>query len=284
MEMMEVFAVEWIDELIQRALEEDIGDGDVTTQAIVDAGKSAKAVWIAKQSGIIAGLNIAKRVFEHLDKNILWKSKLHDGDSITAGVVIAEIEGSCRTILTGERVALNFAQRMSGIATKTAEMNRILDGYPAKILDTRKTVPGLRLLDKAAVKAGGGTNHRMGLYDMAMIKDNHIHAAGSITVAIENVRSHNPGLKIEVETTSLAEVEEAVEAGAHIIMLDNMDIETMRKAVLLIGNRAKTEASGNITADRIIEVAETGVDYISIGALTHSAAAFDISQQLTEMF
>lgn len=282
--MMEVFAVEWIDELIQRALEEDIGDGDVTTQAIVDAGKSAKAVWIAKQSGIIAGLNIAKRVFEHLDKNILWKSKLHDGDSITAGVVIAEIEGSCRTILTGERVALNFAQRMSGIATKTAEMNRILDGYPTKILDTRKTVPGLRLLDKAAVKAGGGTNHRMGLYDMAMIKDNHIHAAGSITVAIENVRSHNPGLKIEVETTSLAEVEEAVEAGAHIIMLDNMDIETMRKAVLLIGNRAKTEASGNITADRIIEVAETGVDYISIGALTHSAAAFDISQQLTEMF
>ncbi|TVP99908.1 MAG: carboxylating nicotinate-nucleotide diphosphorylase [Balneolaceae bacterium] len=281
---MEVFAVEWIDELIQRALEEDIGDGDVTTQAIVDAGKSAKAVWIAKQSGIIAGLNIAKRVFEHLDKNILWKSKLHDGDSITAGVVIAEIEGSCRTILTGERVALNFAQRMSGIATKTAEMNRILDGYPTKILDTRKTVPGLRLLDKAAVKAGGGTNHRMGLYDMAMIKDNHIHAAGSITVAIENVRSHNPGLKIEVETTSLAEVEEAVEAGAHIIMLDNMDIETMRKAVLLIGNRAKTEASGNIMADRIIEVAETGVDYISIGALTHSAAAFDISQQLTEMF
>jgi nicotinate-nucleotide pyrophosphorylase (carboxylating) len=284
MEMMGVFAVEWIDELIQRALEEDIGDGDVTTQAIVGIEKSAKAVWIAKQSGTIAGLNIAKRVFEHLDKNILWKSKLHDGDSITAGVVIAEIEGSCRAILTGERVALNFAQRMSGIATKTAEMNRILDGYPAKILDTRKTVPGLRLLDKAAVKAGGGTNHRMGLYDMALIKDNHKHAAGSITIAIENVRSQNPGLKIEVETTSLAEAEEAVEAGAHIIMLDNMDTKTMRKAVLLIGNRAKTEASGNITADRIIEVAETGVDYISIGALTHSAAAFDISQQLTEIY
>jgi nicotinate-nucleotide pyrophosphorylase (carboxylating) len=282
--MMDMFAPEWLDKMISRSLIEDIGDGDVTTQAIIDAEKMAKAVWIAKQSGIIAGLNIAKRVFEHLDKDILWETNLHDGDSVSAGDVFVKIEGNCRAILTGERTALNFAQRMSGIATKTAEMVRILDGYPAKILDTRKTIPGMRLLDKAAVKAGGGTNHRMGLYDMAMIKDNHKQAAGSITFAIENIRSYNPGLIIEVETTSLAEVQEAVEAGAHMIMLDNMDTETMRKAVQHIGNRAKTEASGNITADRLIEVAETGVDFISVGALTHSVAAFDISQQLTEIF
>jgi nicotinate-nucleotide pyrophosphorylase (carboxylating) len=272
------------DEIIERALREDIREGDVTTKAVIDAGKQARAIWMAKQNGIIAGLTIAENVFRHLDTQIIWKPSVSDGDSVSKGDVFVEFEGDCQAVLTAERVALNFAQRMSGIATKTAEMVRALNGYPAKILDTRKTVPGLRLLDKYAVKAGGGTNHRMGLFDMAMIKENHIRAAGTIEKAVESVRSLNPGMKIEVETTTLEEVEEALRAGADIIMLDNMDTEMMRNALEIIGKRAQTEASGNMSLERLKETAETGVDFISVGALTHSVQAFDISQQITEIF
>lgn len=280
----EVSDKEWLDDLIDVALAEDIGSGDVTTDAIIDDQKKAKAVWVAKQDGVVAGLDAAKFVFQKLDEDIDWSPLFDDGDSVKKGDEIVEFTGNCRAILTAERTALNIAQRMSGIATKTSEMGRQLDGFSTKILDTRKTVPGLRKLDKMAVKAGGGTNHRMGLYDLAMVKDNHIQAAGSILTAVERVRSANPEVKIEVETTNIGEVEEALDAGADIIMLDNMSIEQMREAVKKISNRAETEASGNITQNSIREVAETGVNFISIGALTHSVKAFDISQRITEIF
>lgn len=272
-----------IDDLIERALTEDIGAGDITTDAIIGEDRKAQAVWVAKQSGIVAGLFVAERVFQRLDKDFKWMPNVNEGDRIAGGDVLVEMEGTCRAVLTAERVALNFVQRMSGIATKTAAMVKMLEGYPAKILDTRKTIPGFRFLDKYAVKAGGGSNHRNGLYDMVMIKENHIRAAGSIERALELVHRQAPGIKIEVETTTLGEVEEALQAGADIIMLDNMSTETMRQAVIMINKRAKTEASGNMTIGRLAEVAGTGVDYISVGALTHSAEAFDISQQIKEI-
>ncbi len=275
---------QWLEDIIEAAIAEDIGSGDVTTNAIIDDQKTAKAVWLAKQDGIIAGLDIAKKVFHKLDKNLEWNPLFKDGDEVRNREALVEIKGRCRALLTAERVALNFAQRMSGIATKTAEMVRLLEGLPTKILDTRKTVPGLRMFDKLAVEAGGGVNHRMGLYDMAMIKDNHIVAAGSITEAVKRVRNSRPDVKIEVETTTADQIDEALRAGADMIMFDNMTTEQMRKAVQQVANRAKTEASGNINSDTLRQVAETGVDYISMGALTHSVKAFDISQQLIEIF
>jgi nicotinate-nucleotide pyrophosphorylase (carboxylating) len=284
MSEMNIIDETWLDETIERALREDIRDGDVTTDAIIDGDKRARAVWLAKQYGIISGLKVAQRVFRKLDQQVIWKPFFSDGDSVEKGAKLVEFEGSCRALLTAERVALNFAQRMSGIATKTSQMVQTLQGSAAKILDTRKTVPGLRQLDKYAVHSGGGTNHRMGLFDMAMIKDNHIRAAGSIEIAVERVRSLNPGVKIEVETTSLDQVDEAIEAGADIIMLDNMETEMMHEAVKRINKRAETEASGNMSLERLNETAKTGVDYISAGALTHSVEAFDISQQIKEIF
>lgn len=280
----EVSNQEWLDDLIDVALAEDIGGGDVTTEAVIDDQKKAKAVWVAKQAGIIAGLQIAQRVFEKLDENIEWHPFFNDGDEVRTGEAVVEFSGNCRAVLIAERTALNFAQRMSGIATKTNEIVRELEGFSTKILDTRKTVPGLRKLDKIAVKAGGGVNHRMGLYDLAMIKDNHIQAAGSISKAVERVRAKNPDIRIEVETTNLEEVDEALKSGADIIMLDNMSVEMMTKAVERIGTRAETEASGNITSKTIREVAGTGVNFISVGALTHSVQAFDISQRIKEIF
>ncbi|WP_234569669.1 carboxylating nicotinate-nucleotide diphosphorylase [Rhodohalobacter sp. 614A] len=280
----EVSNQKWLDDLIDVALAEDIGGGDVTTEAVIDDQKKTKAVWVAKQAGIIAGLQIAQRVFEKLDENIEWHPFFNGGDEVRTGETVVEFSGNCRAVLIAERTALNFAQRMSGIATKTNEIVRELKGFPAKILDTRKTVPGLRKLDKIAVKAGGGVNHRMGLYDLAMIKDNHIQAAGSISKAVERVRAKNPDIRIEVETTNLEEVDEALKSGADIIMLDNMSVEMMTKAVERIGTRAETEASGNITSKTIREVAGTGVNFISVGALTHSVQAFDISQRIKEIF
>lgn len=280
----EVSDKEWLDDLIDVALAEDIGSGDVTTDAIIGDQKKAKAVWVAKQDGVVAGLDAAKFVFQKLDENIEWNSIFKNGDPIENGDIMVEFQGNCRAILTAERTALNIAQRMSGIATKTAELIQALDGYSTKILDTRKTVPGLRSLDKRAVKAGGGTNHRMGLYDLAMIKDNHIQVAGSITKAVDLVRSANPEIKIEVETTNIDQVEEALDAGADIIMLDNMSLDQMHEAVQKIRDRAETEASGNITHKNIREVAETGVNFISVGALTHSVKAFDISQRIAKIF
>lgn len=284
MKEVEVPVEEWLDDLIHVALAEDVGSGDVTTDSIIDKEKQAKAIWVTKENGTVAGLDIAKHVFQFLDEDLSWNLKYQDGDQVQKGETIVEFSGNCRAILTAERTALNIAQRMSGIATKTTELVQALDGFSTKILDTRKTVPGLRKLDKMAVKAGGGTNHRMGLYDLAMIKDNHIEVAGSITKAVERVRSNHADIKIEVETTNLDQVQEALDAGADIIMLDNMSIDQMCKAVEIIGNRAETEASGNITHDNIREVAETGVNFISVGALTHSVKAFDISQRITEIF
>ncbi len=269
--------------LIGLAIHEDVGPGDITTDSLVPSGMKKHACMVAKAGGVIAGLEVAEMVFRRFDPDLVWKPLVNDGNKVTRGDLIVEFSGNYRALLTGERTALNFLQRMSGIATAANEYVTILEGFHTKILDTRKTLPGFRLLDKYAVKTGGAVNHRIGLFDMVMIKDNHIAVAGGITRAVEAIRHHiKPGIEIEVETTSLEEVEEALAAGAGIIMLDNMDNETMARAVTLINGRAKTEASGNMTAERLLEVAQTGVDYISVGVLTHSVKALDISQRIRE--
>ncbi len=234
-----------------------------------------------KDNGVVAGLEVAEMVFRQLDDQLEWKPLINDGDKVKKGEVIVEFSTSFRALLTGERTALNFLQRMSGIATIVSQYVSALNNSKTKILDTRKTLPGFRLLDKYAVRAGGAVNHRMGLYDMVMIKDNHIAVSGGILPAVKSIRSGiDRNVPVEVETASIKEVEEAVKAGADIIMLDNMDTATMARAVRIIGGKAKTEASGNMTMDRIAEVAATGVDYISVGALTHSVKALDISQEI----
>lgn len=276
---------ELVDRLIDLAIDEDVATGDITTDSIVPESAKAVATMTAKADGIISGLPIVEKVFRRFQPDIVFSPQLHDGDPVRKGDAILKIEGSYPALLKAERTALNFFQRMSGIATETARYVAELKGTRTKLLDTRKTAPGMRVTDKMAVKDGGGTNHRMGLYDMAMIKDNHIKMAGSIAKAVEQVRAGIPaGVKIEVETTNLDEVKEALDARADIIMLDNMSTEMMRDAVNLIGGRAKTEASGNMTVPRLHEVAETGVDYISSGALTHTVKALDISMniELTE--
>ncbi len=279
---METRLIQNLDPIIASGMEEDVKDGDITTNLIIPAESRKKAVLIAKAEGIIAGLPVAEAVFKKLDPSIEFNPNVNDGEKVTPGQQICSITGSFRALLTGERLALNFLQRMSGIATETALYVEAVKTFGTKILDTRKTVPGLRLLDKYAVKAGGGTNHRIGLYDMVMIKDNHISVAGSISKAVEAIKPNiPPEIKIEVETTNIDEVKEALNAGADIIMLDNMDNETMKKAVAMIGGKVKVEASGNMTLERVREVAATGVDYISIGALTHSVKALDISQKIS---
>ena len=272
---------ETIKPVIDFALNEDIGSGDVTTNSIIFGDLNTRATMTAKADGVVAGLDVAEYVFKTLNPAIEWNPFVKDGDRVTKGALIVEVKGSFRALLTGERLALNFMQRMSGIATMTSVFVAAVEEYGTKILDTRKTVPGLRLLDKYAVKAGGGTNHRIGLYDMVLIKDNHIKVAEGIGNAVAEVRKHiTPAIKIEVETTTVDEVKQALEAGADIIMLDNMTTPTMRECVKLINGRAKVEASGNMTIERIREVAATGVDYISIGALTHSVTALDISMNI----
>ncbi|MCW9708577.1 carboxylating nicotinate-nucleotide diphosphorylase [Fodinibius salsisoli] len=272
-----------IDELINRGFEEDIRTGDATTNAIIDEQSSATAVWNTKDEGIIAGLSIAEKVFKKLDSELQWEPHVKDGETVKKGAEIVSMKGKACAILTAERLALNITQRMSGIATKTRQFVDVLEGLDTQILDTRKTAPGLRLLDKYAVKAGGGQNHRMGLYDLAMIKDNHIIAAGGIAPAVQKVRNHYPELDVEVEASTLQQVQEALASDADIIMLDNMSPAEMRKAVKTIAGRAKTEASGNVTLPNVRDIAETGVDCISVGALTHSVQAFDISQTLQEL-
>ena len=281
--MMDKNFLEAINPIIEAGLKEDVNTGDLTTDLLIAADTKTTAIMVAKADGIIAGLPVAEQIFRKLDPDIEFKTEVNDGDYVVKGDLICTINGAYRALLTGERLALNFLQRMSGIATETAKYVKAVKGYKTEILDTRKTVPGLRLLDKYAVKAGGGTNHRIGLYDMVMIKDNHISVAGGITNAVKAIRPNIPSnIKIEVETTNMDEVQEALNAGADIIMLDNMDNTIMTAAVKLIDSRAKVEASGNMNLQRVREVAATGVDYISIGALTHSVVALDISQKIKE--
>ena len=270
-----------IDKIITLAIEEDIDTGDITTNALVPETSMAVAEMTAKADGVISGIEIARKVFEQIDKNILWTPFVKEGDHVKKGDRIVRIEGSFRALLTAERTALNILQRMSGIATAASLYVKELEGTGTNLLDTRKTAPGMRILDKMAVKAGGGTNHRMGLYDMALIKDNHIKVAGGIPNAVFQVRkSIKPGINIEVEVTNLNETQQAIDSGADIIMLDNMNTAQMAQAVKLINGRAKTEASGNMTLSRVKEVASAGVDFISVGALTHSVTALDISMNI----
>jgi nicotinate-nucleotide pyrophosphorylase (carboxylating) len=262
---------------IQRALEEDIGSGDATTNSIVPSDATLRGQIVAKQDGVIAGLEIAAAVFRELDKTIVFETSITDGEKVANRTVVANLYGSARGLLTGERVALNFLGRMSGIATLTRRFVDAVSGTSAVILDTRKTAPGLRTTDKLAVKLGGGDNHRIGLFDMILIKDNHIDFAGSITAAVQRARSANSGLEIEVETRTLDDVREALSLDVERILLDNMSPDTMREAVQINSGRAKLEASGNVSLETVVEVARTGVDYISIGALTHSPKVFDVS-------
>jgi len=265
--------------LVRAALAEDIGPGDITTTLCIPADARATATVLAKSPGVIAGLDVAALAFRLLDPDARWQPRLEDGAQIgNKPTPLAEVSGNARALLTAERVALNFMQRMSGVATITNRYVQRVAGTQARIADTRKTTPGLRMLEKYAVRIGGGFNHRIGLYDAVLIKDNHIRAAGSIGRAVSQAKAQAPHtVKIEVETTSLAQVEQALTAGADIILLDNMDIATMRQAVQAVGGRAITEASGGLTEERLAEVAATGVQILSIGALTHSAPAMDIS-------
>ncbi len=272
-----------IKRIIKAALTEDIGTGDITTQATVSPKKKGRAQAIAKGVFVIAGLDVFGAAFLALDKNIIVKKIITDGRRTKKGDVIAEVTGSLSGILQAERVALNLLQRMCGIATLTAKYVEAVRGTKAKILDTRKTVPGLRILDKMAVRLGGGTNHRTGLYDAVLIKDNHIEAAGGITDAVKAQRKHlTRNLKIEVETKNIREVKEALVCGVDIIMLDNMTIDAMKKAVDLVSGRALLEASGNVNLDRVTAIAAVGVDLISVGELTHSVMAADISLKVKE--
>lgn len=269
--------------LFDLAYAEDIGDGDITTNNLVPSNAVRTAILVAKEVGVIAGLPVAEYVFRRFDKNLIWNEKKRDGSKVSPGDTIVEFKGNFRALLSGERKALNFLQRLSGIASYANKCMEAIKGYNVEILDTRKTLPGYRLLDKYAVKMGGASNHRFGLYDMVMIKDNHIVVAGSIKKAVAEIRDKIPkSIKIEVETTNLEQVQEALDSGVDIIMLDNMKAKLMAEAVKIINGRAKTEASGNMTLKRIRKVAATGVDYISIGALTHSVKALDISQKIID--
>ncbi|HZK86534.1 MAG TPA: carboxylating nicotinate-nucleotide diphosphorylase [Syntrophomonas sp.] len=267
-----------LDDLIKRSLEEDIGYGDITTLSVVPAEQISEGLFIAKTAGVIAGLEVARAVFRQLDPEIIFTGLIKDGDAVQSGETIAKVRGRSRALLTGERTALNFLQRLSGIASQTRQWVEIIKDSQASLLDTRKTTPGLRVLEKYAVAVGGARNHRFGLYDGVMIKDNHIIAAGGIHKAVSMARASVPHtLKIEVEVENLDQLQVALTAKADIIMLDNMDPATMKAAVAIVKGRALLEASGGIKAANLLEVAQTGVDFISMGALTHSAFSLDIS-------
>jgi nicotinate-nucleotide pyrophosphorylase (carboxylating) len=267
-------------EMVQLALIEDIGSGDVTSEATIPADLRLTGVLKAKEAGVIAGLAVARLVFTMLDERMSLETLVEDGDWVEPGTVLGRVTGPGRALLSGERIALNILQRMSGIATLTRRYVSAVAGTKAVILDTRKTAPGLRLLDKWAVCLGGGQNHRFGLYDMALIKDNHITAVGGITAAVERVRAGAPGLPIEVEVKNLDELRETLALPVDRIMLDNMNPAVMRQAVEIADGRIPLEASGNISLDNVAAVAATGVDFISAGALTHSAKALDISLKI----
>ncbi len=267
-----------VDQYLWNTLREDITSEDVSTNAVMPEDKQGKAELICKQDGIICGLDIFKRTFELLDETSRFEAYFKDGDSVKNGDLLGIIYGDIKAILSGERTGLNYLQRMSGIATITKEYMSELEGTNTTLLDTRKTTPNMRPFEKYAVTVGGATNHRYNLSDGVLLKDNHIGAAGSITKAIQMAKAYAPFVrKIEIETETLEQVEEAVNAGADIIMLDNMDNDTMRKAVEIINGRAETECSGNVTKERLKSIAEVGVDFVSCGALTHSAPIMDIS-------
>lgn len=272
-----------VEPLIQLAIKEDIDGGDVTSLAIFNTGDTSRAVIVSKQQGIFCGADMARYVYEIIDPRVSVTSMASDGDIIGDRARVMTVSGPTISVLSGERIVLNFLQRMSGIATRTARVVSLLRGTKIKLLDTRKTLPGFRILDKYAVKTGGGANHRMGLYDMVMIKDNHIQAAGSISRAVSMVRGqYGARYVVEVETTNLEEVKEAVSAGADIIMLDNMDTGMMRTATGIIDKKARIEASGNMDEERIREIRALDIDYLSMGSLTHSVTAFDLSMDFNE--
>ena len=268
------------DKLIRMALEEDITSEDVSTNAVMPTKVQGTVDLIAKEDGVIAGMDVYARVFKLLDEDTEIEMFCHDGDEVREGDLMAKVTGDIRVLLSGERVALNYLQRMSGIATYTRSVAKLLEGSGVTLLDTRKTTPNCRVFEKYAVRVGGGCNHRHNLSDGVLLKDNHIGAAGSITKAIQMAKAYAPFVrKIEIETETLEQVAEAVEAGADIIMLDNMTPEVMKQAVALIDGRAQTECSGNITKENIARICEIGVDFVSSGALTHSAPILDISMK-----
>jgi nicotinate-nucleotide pyrophosphorylase (carboxylating) len=278
----ERLAGEPLSELVARALAEDVGEGDRTTEWTVPRERQVSARIIAKQHGVIAGLDAAREVFRQVDPGLRFEAHVDDGAAVEAGDVVIRLEGAARGVLTGERVALNFLQRLSGVATLTRQYVDAVSGTGVRLLDTRKTTPGLRALEKAAVRAGGGTSHRFGLFDMVLVKENHVAAAGGIATALDAVRRHNRArLHVEVETTTLDEVDQALAAGADRILFDNMPLPTLQEAVSRVARagtgRPETEASGGVSLSTIAAIAATGVDYISVGALTHSAPALDLS-------
>lgn len=269
-----------VDHLLLEALKEDISSEDVTTNAVMKEAVPGQVDLIAKQEGVIAGLDVFRRVFQLLDENTEVVFFCRDGERVTKGQLMGKVEGDIRVLLSGERVALNYLQRMSGIATYTRSVADLLEGTGIRLLDTRKTTPNMRVFEKYAVRVGGGYNHRYNLSDGVLLKDNHIGAAGGVREAVRMAREYAPFVRrIEVETENLEMVKEAVEAGADIIMLDNMSPEEMKEAVRLIDSRAETECSGNVTKENIASLVSTGVDYISSGALTHSAPILDISMK-----
>ena len=271
-------AYQELEAIIEAALREDMPEGDITSESIIPAAAVSEAVFLAKEDGILAGLQVARRVFERIDPAVEFSERLEDGAAFKKSDILARLKGPTVALLKGERTALNFLQRLSGVATATRRFVDAVAGTKARILDTRKTTPGLRLLEKYAVKAGGGTNHRLSLSDMVLIKDNHLRYVGSVAEAVRRARSKiRPSVRIEVEAADLAQVRDALAAGADMVMLDNMTLETMREAVTIAAGRVPLEASGNMSLDRVRAVAETGVDFISVGALTHSARAVDIS-------
>jgi nicotinate-nucleotide pyrophosphorylase (carboxylating) len=269
-----------IDRIIEAALKEDIPDGDITSESLIPPESVSRAVFLAKEDGILAGIEVAARVFWKIDPHVVFEKEAEDGEVIEAGSTLARIEGPSISLLKSERTALNFLQRMSGIATLTQRFVNALEGTGTKILDTRKTTPSLRALEKYAVKMGGGTNHRLSLSDMVMIKDNHLKIVGNIPEAVKRARARvGPDKKIEVETTTLEQVKDAVHAGADMIMLDNMSPEKMREVVEWVNGRVPLEASGNVRLSTLKEIAASGVNFISVGGLTHSYRSLDISME-----
>ena len=266
-------------DIVRRALEEDVRGGDVTTEAAVPPALQARGVFLVKADCVLAGLDVAFEAFRQIDASVRVTARRHDGDCCRAGEAIAEVAGLARALLIGERTALNFLQRLSGIATRARQFVDAGRGR-ITILDTRKTTPTLRVLEKYAVRAGGATNHRAGLFDAFLVKDNHIRVAGGVRPAIEHARAYRPGLPVEIEAQSLAQVDEALDAGADAILLDNLSTAEIRDAVARVNGRAKTEISGGVTLDRLPELAATGADFVSVGALTHSAPAIDISFEI----